>query len=267
MKPIVHLYTICWNEEKFLEFFFRHYDSLVDEYHFYDDRSDDHTLQILTSHPKVHIYPFETTRDSYVLSAQELHKHFWKSSRNRANWVIITPVDELLYHPNLGEYLAKCSASNISAIPALGFQMISRKYPQSGSEVTSQIKSGAFWKQMNKLSIFDPVKVQEVNYAVGRHSATPEGNIQYPERDELLNLHYKYLSLDQTFQRHRELGNKLRGFDKKKNWGHKYSWEKDKFAADWNRFEQDAIDNIFNPEKLNPYLDSKDLARWWRNST
>lgn len=265
MKPKIHLYTICWNEEDFLDFFFRHYDPFVEEYHFYDDGSDDATLKILKAHPKVHIHPFETTEDSYILSAKKLHNKFWKNSRNRADWVIITAVDELLYHPNLEDYLLKCSQKNVTAIPAIGFQMISEEYPIKGSTVTSQISSGAFFKQMNKLSLFNPQEIDETNYVGGRHQADPVGNIKYPEKDELYNLHYKYLSFEKTFERHKELNKKLRAFDKGKNWGHRYRWDKEKLIKDWNAFMADVVNNVRSKEEVKVYLQSKNLKKWWRS--
>jgi glycosyltransferase involved in cell wall biosynthesis len=265
MKPTVHLYTICWNEEKFLDFFFRHYDSLVDEYHIYDDGSDDGTLQILSAHPKVQVYSFETTEDSYVLSAQKYHENFWKASKHRADWVIVTAIDELLYHPNLENYLLECSAMGVSAIPAIGFQMISAEYPLPTKAVTSQISSGAFWRQMSKLSIFDPMKIEETNFSTGRHQASPTGNVTFPKVDELLNLHYKYLSFNQTYQRHIELGDKLRGFDVELNAGHKYRWSRDELLEDWQYFESHAVDDVFDLQKVNAYLDSLELLKWWRN--
>ena len=42
---MIHLYTICWNEERMLPFFFRHYDQWVDRYVVYDDNSTDATLE------------------------------------------------------------------------------------------------------------------------------------------------------------------------------------------------------------------------------
>lgn len=266
MRPTVHLYSICWNEEEFLEFFFKHYNPIVDEYHFYDDGSNDKTLQILKSHPKVHIYPFEDKKDSYVFSARELHNKFWKNSRNKADWVIITAVDELLYHPDLTNYLKECSKKEVTAIPAIGFQMISSFYPKSGNPVTSQIKSGSFFKQMNKLSIFNPQEVIDTNFVSGRHKANPKGNIVYPEKDEILNLHYKYLSKEKTFERHKELNNKLRDKDKERNFGHRYRWSKDKFLEDWDYFQANAIDNVFDSKKVSNYLNSIDLERWWHTT-
>ena len=48
-KPIVHLYTICWDEADMLGFFFRHYDSWVDRYVIYDDGSTEgHTANTYT---------------------------------------------------------------------------------------------------------------------------------------------------------------------------------------------------------------------------
>jgi hypothetical protein len=37
----VRLYATCWNEEKMLPYFFRHYDTLVSRYFVFDDGSTD----------------------------------------------------------------------------------------------------------------------------------------------------------------------------------------------------------------------------------
>jgi glycosyltransferase involved in cell wall biosynthesis len=114
----VHLYTIVWNEEEMLPFFFRHYDSLVSRYIVFDDGSTDHTLEILAAHGRVEVRPFVRTHtDSYVLSAQSLHDRVWKESRGRVDWVIITAVDEHLYHPGgLGRYLRIARSCGVTAI-------------------------------------------------------------------------------------------------------------------------------------------------------
>lgn len=270
MKPTIHLYTICWNEEKFLEYFFQYYDSFVDEYHFYDDESDDSTLEILAKHPKVQIHSFETINDSYILSAQKLHESHWKQSKGRADWVIVTAVDEFLYHPHLLDYLNKCCHEEVTVIPATGFQMLSEFYPRPNVPVISQIKSGAYFEKMNKLSIFNPNEVEKTNYAPGRHFADPVGNIKYPSADILLNLHYKYLSFNYTLNRHYELNKKLRNGDKRKRgvrqkrWGHKYRWGPDRLNEDWGLFESNSIPDVFNADQLATYLLTQPIQKWWR---
>ena len=96
----VHLYSIVWNEEEMLPFFFRHYDSLVDRYVIYDDGSTDRrskcwprTIAWRCGHSCAPI-PIPT-----VMSGRILHDNVWKESRGHADWVIITAVDEHLYHP------------------------------------------------------------------------------------------------------------------------------------------------------------------------
>ena len=264
MKQTIHLYTICWNETKFLNFFFQYYDSIVDEYHFYDDGSDDSTLSMLEAHPKVNIHSFETIEDSYVLSAQRLHESHWKNSKGKANWVIVTAVDEFLYHPDILDYLKQCTLDGITAIPAIGFQMISDFYPKNGMPLINQVTSGAYFTKMNKLSIFNPDAMTTTNYAPGRHKADPQGNICYPTSDVLLNLHYKYLSLEETFIRHKELDNKLRGFDKEKNFGHRYRWDLVELKKDWQLFMDKAIPNVFSKKELQYLLEVTKVGKWWR---
>ena len=58
-RPTIHLYTNSWNEMRMLGFFFRHYDPFVDRYVFFDDNSDDGTLDVLRAHPRVVIRRFE----------------------------------------------------------------------------------------------------------------------------------------------------------------------------------------------------------------
>ena len=264
-KAIIHLYTICWNEEKMLEFFFRYYDPIVDQYFFYDDGSDDQTLEILNNHPKVEVRSLPRRKeDSYVLAAKDLHDACWKESRGQADWVIYTAIDEFLYHPQLMEYIQACGAKGITAIPALGYQMLSDFFPEKGSHILEKVKDGAPYHMMNKLSLFKPDAIEETHFTAGRHTANPTGNIVYPEKDVLLNLHCKYLSFSHTFERHKELHIKLGTFDKQKKWGHKYAWGEDKLKEEWNYFSDQLVHNVIDKIEAAHDQHSATYARWWR---
>src|SRR5258708_30998244 len=184
---VVHLYTICWNEEYMLRYFFKHYDPWVDKYIFFDDGSTDQTLSILKDHPNVEIRRLSRldNMDSYIMAAQNVHNNCWKESRWSADWVIITTVDEFLYAPDLASYLAECSQKGITAIPALGFQMISTTLPSADQNLPELVTRGSPWAMMNKLSLFNPNKIMETNQGLGRHIAAPFGEIKYPETDSL----------------------------------------------------------------------------------
>jgi glycosyltransferase involved in cell wall biosynthesis len=267
-KPKIHLYTICWNEEYMLKYFFKYYDVLVDRYVFFDNGSTDQTLDILKKHPKTEIRSLTNVEniDSYVLAAQQMHNTCWKESRGLADWVIITAVDEFLYAPNLKSYLLQCAKEGVTAIPALGFQMISRRLPSKNKSLLSLVKSGCPWTVMNKLSIFNPNKITETNQAVGRHTAMPSGEVKYPAKDLLLLLHYKYLSVEHTFNRHAELAEKLGSVDKENKWGYQYSFTREQFQTEWDLFEQNSVENIFS-RKYDADLEHSPLEeRWWRTN-
>jgi glycosyltransferase involved in cell wall biosynthesis len=264
-KPVIHLYTICWNEEFMLPFFFRHYDEFVDRYVVYDDGSTDNTISILRAHPKVELRSLpHPGADSHVLAARELRNNCWKESKGNASWVIITAIDEHLYHVNLADYLIKSREKGVTLIPAIGFQMLSTVIPEPGEKLSDRIIRGAPFTEMNKLSLFDPDRIEDTNFTVGRHEAFPTGKIVLPKHDEILNLHYKYLSFDRTYFRHTELQGKLRALDKENQWGIQYAWSKEKLQNEWDGFEKNAHDDV---RQFSNYRNRRRVIineLWWR---
>lgn len=262
-KPVVHLYSICWNEEYMLPYFFRHYDEIVDRYVIFDDGSTDKTLEMLNAHPNVEVRPLpRSERDSYVLSAKQIHDHAWKESRGQADWVILTAMDEHLYHRDLAGYIARCQRKGITAVPAIGYQMLSATMPHANERMCRLVTRGAPFRRMNKLSLFRPDAVEEMDSGPGRHWAQARGNVVYPERDELLILHYKYLSLEWLSRRHMELEAKLGRKDKENEWGMEYAWTMERLRQEWARFESKAVENVMEQHERNGSPEGE--KPWWR---
>jgi Glycosyl transferase family 2 len=261
-KVRVHLYTIVWNEEEMLPFFFRHYDALVDRYVVYDDGSTDRTLDMLAAHGRVEVRRFErTVPDSFVLSAKSLHDHIWKESRGVADWVIITAVDEHLYHPGgLGPYLEKMGSAGVTAVPALAFQMAADAFPLPHEHLAHSQRIGVPLDRYNKLSIFNPDAINETHYEVGRHSAAPAGRMSYPERDELLLLHYKFLGIDYVRRRYALLSTGLGAGDRARRYGFQYDLPALDLAAQFDRLRNTAFD------VTSPQAQAINRVKWWRRN-
>jgi hypothetical protein len=258
---IVHLYAQCWNDEWMLPFFFRHYDALVDQYFIYDDGSTDATWPLLQRHPKVTARRFvRSTPDSFALSEKAFSDQCWKQSRGEADWVIVTDIDEHLYHRAGRHYLSCCTADGITMIPALGFQMMSEKRPEPDENLVLDYTIGAPWVQMMKPSIFNPEAIAEINFDPGRHMADPAGNVVVPRIDEMVLFHYKYMGFEQTLRRHRELQTGLGSFDLQQGWGHKYSWSEEKLKEDWQELAGRAIDTKVLRDDPAP---SYPIRPWW----
>lgn len=258
----IHLHTLCWNDRRMLDYFFRHYEPWVDHFYLLDDGSTDGTREYLDQHPKVSVERLQRVNPgSWILSAQYIYDNVWKQSRGQADWVIVTNIDEHLYHPDMQNYLAHCGATGITAVPALGYQMISEVFPSRDAVLTRDVRHGMPWRQMNKLSIFNPDKIDNTNFAPGRHRAQFSGDVRFPERDEVLNLHFKYMGMDYTSNRHSELLTGLREIDRERGWGHKYAWDEAQLNQDFAAVMNACVD-VTDVNTDHQSLHEK--GRWWR---
>src|SRR5438105_4171468 len=107
----IDLYALCWDDAGMLPFFFRHYDRFVTRYFIFDDGSTDGSLSMLQNHPNVEVHRFvRSDPASFALSEQVLSNECWKASRGAADWVIVTDIDEHLYHTDILTLLVRYNA-------------------------------------------------------------------------------------------------------------------------------------------------------------
>jgi Glycosyl transferase family 2 len=261
----IDLYARCWNEADMLPFFFSHYDKLVQRYIIYDDASTDNSEEILRLNPKVELRPAPPSNPNYsrVNSALPLHETWWRESRGTADWVIVTDIDEHLYHPDLHHYLAQCCAQGVTIIPALGYQMLSEQFPEQKTLLCQSLTRGACDAVYSKLNIFSPNEIDTVNYSPGRHTAGPTGRVVLPARDELLLLHYRYLDFERVRKRYAQMFTTRTGkIDIAMRWGFQYSWSPEQLREAWNLIASRLVD-ISQPD-LRPW-ETHEGPRWWRS--
>jgi hypothetical protein len=259
----IDLYARCWNERDMLDFFFLHYDKLVQRYIIYDDTSTDNSQEILRLNAKVELrsMPPYSDPESRITSALALQETCWRESRGVADWVIVTDIDEHLYHPNLHQYLAQCRAQGVTIIPALGYQMLSEQFPEHKNLLCQSLTKGACYSHYSKLNIFCPSEIEAINYTPGRHTAAPTGRVVLPARDELLLLHYHYLGFERVRKRYAQFLDRQRNTDTAMGWGRQYSWSSEQLRDAWNLVANRLVD-ISRPN-LRPW-ESHEGPRWWR---
>jgi len=175
--------------------------------------------------------------------------------------VIVGAVDEHLWYPRFEEYLAAMRAAGVTAIPGLGFEMTGTGFPGPDDVLVEASVLGVPEPQWNKLNLFNPNAIEETHYSVGRHTAAPSGQVVYPARDELLLLHYKYLSIDYVAPRHALLATGLGPTDRQKRWGYQFDFGREQLLGKIAQLNAAAVDVL----ALGPRADAASTGRrWWR---
>jgi hypothetical protein len=245
-----------------LGFFFRHYDSFVQRYVIYDDGSTDDSVEILRAHPRVDLRPMpeRCDPDSRVLSVVPLQDSCWKESRGVADWVIVTDIDEHVWHPDLASYLAGCLWRGVTIVPGLGYHMLSDTFPEPGAPILQTVVMGATDHWSSKLNLFCPDAIEETRFTPGRHTAAPAGRVLVPWRDELRVLHFRFLGFERTQRRHEEYLARQRPKDLANSLGFQYSWSREELRERWDALQARAVD-VTDPD-LRPWETHKE-PRWW----
>ena len=230
-KQRIDLFCLCWNDARMLPYFFRHYDSIVDRYFVYDNGSTDGSLALLENHGRVEITHFDVTGDSFVEEECRLGDTIWRNSD--ADWVIITDIDEHIYHPHLTGYLERCADQGVTAIQSIGYEMVSDSFPTEELPLCEIVTIGTRSTGHDRLCIFNPRELTATNFEPGRHKAAPTGRVVWPPYPQVLLLHYKQLGVDYPIARSAELRRGLRPRDLTKGWAFHYSWNAVEIAAYW----------------------------------
>jgi glycosyltransferase involved in cell wall biosynthesis len=207
---IIKVFTICWNEEKILPYFLRHYEQFADKIVVFDNYSDDNSPSIVKNHPKAELRFFDTNGKAREDKEIKVKSNGWKKHKKGADWVIVVDTDEFLYHPKLVDYLKSCKRRGITMPIPTGYNMVGDHFPTTKGQIYDEVTHGIKEKKFDKYAVFDPHHIDEINYGPGCHPAKrriyqPTGTIEKEKNTDLKLLHYKFLGLDWIKHRYEAL--------------------------------------------------------------
>ncbi len=209
-------FTQFWNEACILPFYLRHYSQFAEKMVFYDHGSTDNSREIIRSFPNTEIreikgrFTEEMKRDNF--------NNCYKEERGKSDFVIVGDVDEFLYHEDMRFHLELAKKHESTMFYVKGFQMVSDFMPEHRyhGDLLTLITDGVPSVPYSKNIIFHPEI--EINFGNGHHECHPKARF-YPMENEATPhnsiirfspfvfklLHFKFLGLDYTRQRHAEL--------------------------------------------------------------
>jgi hypothetical protein len=249
-KPIVHLFTVCYNEQILLPYFLRHYGSFVEKMYFFDNHSTDRSAEIIHNHENTALIQFDTgnkLRDDFHI---EIKNNCWKESRGKADLVIVCDIDEFLYHINIKEFLIHLKNEGYTAARPLGYHMVNHTLPVSSGQLYQEITTGIRAFNYDKLILFNPNMIQEMNFTVGCHECSPKGIVKIFQKDaEFKLLHYHYLDLQRVIKRHKKYAERLSDVNRKNKWGVHYLWNEAEIREIFRLYQLHALPVVACREK------------------
>ena len=232
-SPIIHVYSVCWNEEKFLPFYLKHYSSFADKIIIYDNESTDNTLKILKENPKVEIKTYKTNGKLNDFEYLKIKNNAWKKSRGKADWVIVCDIDELLYPAPKQDIKQTLQKTDKTIIQTEGYNMISELFPKLETPLLQQTK-GEYSEPFSKTIIFNPHKIVSIKYYPGCHYVESViGKVKYGYKTFRL-FHFKNMSLEYLLKRHETFYQRLSQDNKENKLGIQYGFSQQSIINDFN---------------------------------
>lgn len=220
---IIHVYSLCYNEEEILPLYLRHYKQFTDKIIVYDNHSTDNSVKILKEND-VDVRTFTTNNTFDDIVMLNMWNNMYKESRGVADWVVVCCIDEFLYHPNIRDVLKtyKIQGANIARVE--GFNMLAEDenvyedLSKLEGQIYDTIKTGTPWEGDNKFLVFNPGV--DINYQAGCHVCSPEG--WYPKFSAdcvLKNLHYSLRGKEKSLQKNQAFRDRMSENNKNLNLG------------------------------------------------
>ena len=238
----IHVYTICWNEEKVLPHFFKHYD-FADKIIVYDNGSTDNTARIVQAHPKGELRFYHTRNEQDNLTMCQLKNHCWKG--DDADWVVVCDCDEFMIgHQRLRDFAGPV------VFQCEGWNVVTHEFPNDFSAVRKGVRDSVYYE---KCLCFSP-RITDINYQVGAHEATPNAHIV---KGVLRLYHFNMLSEDYLVQRWKRYVPRMSENDRKQGFGIHYLFSEEAIRERHSKAMEQAVDLPEHVTSLKAYTQAE----------
>lgn len=227
----IEAHILNWNEMDILPFTIKHYQKFCSSITIYDNYSDDGSPEYAEKMGcivKQFGNPGELDDSEYL----RVKNNCWKGSR--AEYVIVCDADEILTGLTTDDNkLYKLQDSNIlpSIYKTQGWQIISNDMPKQD---LLEITNGWAFNNYSKNIMFDPKRIEEINYNPGAHKIFPVGDVVYSE-ETLYLFHYRQIGgVQRLINRYAKYKARFSPHNQRTGHGCHYKKSRSKIISDWN---------------------------------
>lgn len=248
-KLKIEWYVCTYNEEYQLPFAIEYWKRLIsDKTDFkvivYDNYSTDKTVEILKQYDWITVYEFFTGGEMNEIALTNIRNNCWIGSK--ADWVIVTDLDEVYYSKDMISELIKMKEVGIGAVSCGWYAFCGKEKEYNTKELLhKQVKRGyrqhinhrQGYNNVGKIQLFNPQKAVKMNYSMGMHYAYPSCPIKYNKN--IYQFHFdKGYNVDYKINKRKELWNRLNPELKNRGVCREYGYSEVKIRKEY----QDCID-------------------------
>jgi glycosyltransferase involved in cell wall biosynthesis len=207
----ISIFILCYNEEVILPHTIEHYRKRFPQAEFtiYDNGSTDRSVEIAES-LGCKVVPFETNGEIDDFKYLEIKNNCWKGVSE--GWVVVCDMDEWLDVDE--ESLRNEDSSGTTILNVKGYEITSESETSDLSDLDiHNLSFGVRWTNSDKRICFKCTHISEINYAIGAHSCSPEGDVVMSKKAYILK-HMKMLGLEYLLKINRsryERSERMRG--------------------------------------------------------
>ena len=229
----IDVFAVCYNEERLLPYFFRHYKQFANEITIYDNYSTDKSRDIAEKEG-ANVILWDTGGEYREDLMFSLKSTCWKDSK--ADWAIVIDIDEFVYHENLLQVLGSIQGT---VIMPRTFNMYSDGFPMTTGQIYDEVVMGV--DGQGKMNLFKLEEIKEINYDAGCHNAKPEGNFILNVNSEILTLHFRFLSPEYVIWKNYNTFLRQSEVDRKNGWNWHFGEKAENILSNFRDTKQRLI--------------------------
>jgi len=224
----IHVYSPCWNEEKILPYYLRHYETIADKIFIFDNGSTDNSDEIIRAHPKTILKKLPYRKNQPLnKTLNQVRNVKWQASKRLAEWIIVCDMDEFIHHPTMISLLDGCRKRGVTVLRTFGYNMYSNKFPTTPKQIYDEVNRGVHSIWYDKKSVFSAEHIKNMRFTMGCHTARPQGKVKMERHEKLNLLHFRFLGLEYVTERNK-MGKTRRRADQRRGWSRHFTTEPQK---------------------------------------
>lgn len=237
----IEVFTFCWNEMTVLPFAVDYWRRYADHVTVFDNGSTDGSLEFMQQHSDlITIEHWDTNNQINDRMLLDAKNEAWKRARGSADLVVVADMDEMLIP--VGNELQRMLDEGYTVCTPRWFAMMSDEVPtHEDGKLLHEIRPYAI-QSPGKVIVFDPNKIDNVNYDPGAHQCRPEGFVQWFDGG-IYCLHTDHnFSLEHKIERYRQMNARQSAINRQKGWGIHYGFSAEHLTKWWGEAWQQTTD-------------------------